>query len=560
MNRILSGALAVLGIVAALLVAASAQNSVPNGSYYDLNAVGRGVQIIGLQNVSQCNIASLGPFVATITVTTSTNAAWSNPKTVATITSGGNTLIPLGNIGVYGMRIQTTSYTSGDPFVNPGCTGGSLVSEAHNFAAGGGTGSIDSVNSGNSIIVNNTDPANPIVNLAPTPQASTLTLSPGAALLQALLLGGTGGGGSINTGDGTNSSIQIQGNGKWVRICDTSGTCELTVRNTGAVASALFVAVAPSATPLWQVDSSGNQTNYGLFNLPSLSDGLLNVASGVVGSTTSPTLSGLAIPSIASAPCVGTDSGGHLVSAACPSPGPFNAGPCIGIVASPAPATISFTCASPTPEPSPIAGPGITVTGGSAPYTISAPSPTPGPCPTAGANMSISGSAMPNCSFASVTPTPAPTPSPAPTIPAFAATSPLSVTTIGGTVTYACSSCAPATLHVKLAIALGFAPGALNVGTVYPYQQVVAYTSGEITGLRVACATNDNGTSQFTVTDVTASTTIGSITMTNGSLTASSTLGSAYTLTTGHVLHLTNPVAGTATSCGVVAEGQQAAY
>lgn len=226
---------------------------------------------------------------------------------------------------------------------------------------------------------------------------------------------------------------------------------------------------------------------------------------------------GLVIPSLASAPCLGTNSSGKAVSAACPSPGPFNAGTCIGIVASPSPATINYTCATPTPEPSPIAGAGIAITGSSAPYTIAATGATPAP---------------------------------------LAATSPLVLATPGGVDTFSCPTCVTAN-RAKLAIALGFATGVVSGSTIYPFQQVVGYSSGEITELRAACSAGGTSTTTFEATDVTSSTNIGTVSLSSSQTSNSATLGSPYSLTAGHVLTMTVTVAGGHSNCSLIAEGQQ---
>lgn len=108
--------------------------------------------------------------------------------------------------------------------------------------------------------------------------------------------------------------------------------------------------------------------------------------------------------------------------------------------------------------------------------------------------------------------------------------------------------------HQTINIGMGFVSGTVATSSVYPYQQVATYTSGTITKLHAACGTADNGTTVFTFTDVTSSTTIGTIAMT-ASTTSSTTLGSAFSLTAGHVIHAAVTTAGTATNCGLTVEG-----
>ena len=104
---------------------------------------------------------------------------------------------------------------------------------------------------------------------------------------------------------------------------------------------------------------------------------------------------------------------------------------------------------------------------------------------------------------------------------------------------------------------MGFYGGTVNATIPYPYYQTPAYSSGKITTLRVACATADNGTTVFTVKDVTAAVTIGTLSMANAATTTTNTLGTPYSLITGNVLNTVVTTAGTATSCGVTAEGTQ---
>lgn len=108
--------------------------------------------------------------------------------------------------------------------------------------------------------------------------------------------------------------------------------------------------------------------------------------------------------------------------------------------------------------------------------------------------------------------------------------------------------------HQTINIGMGFVSGTVATSSVYPYQQVATYTSGTITKLHAACGTADNGTTVFTFTDVTSSTTIGTIAMT-AATTSSTTLGSVFSLTAGHVIHAAVTTAGTATNCGLTVEG-----
>lgn len=108
----------------------------------------------------------------------------------------------------------------------------------------------------------------------------------------------------------------------------------------------------------------------------------------------------------------------------------------------------------------------------------------------------------------------------------------------------------------EIFLPLGFYAGTVSTSNVYPYFQVPAYSSGVVKYLRAACGTADNGTTVFTVTDVTASTTIGTVAM-SAATTTTTTLGTPYALTTGHVITMTVTTAGTATNCGVIADGTQ---
>ena len=125
-------------------------------------------------------------------------------------------------------------------------------------------------------------------------------------------------------------------------------------------------------------------------------------------------------------------------------------------------------------------------------------------------------------------------------------------TTTGGLFQGTGSQCAS---KGTLFLPFGFYGGVVNTTIPYPYFQAPGYTAGTITVLRAACATADNGTTVFTFKDVTSSTTIGTISMANAATTATATLGSPFSLTTGHVLNAVVTTAGTATSCGLTAEG-----
>lgn len=114
------------------------------------------------------------------------------------------------------------------------------------------------------------------------------------------------------------------------------------------------------------------------------------------------------------------------------------------------------------------------------------------------------------------------------------------------------------TLRTVLSVGLGFAAGVVATSTVYPYQQVANYTNGTLTELRVACATTDSGQTIFSLSK--NGTQIATIQMTNGSATATSTTGFPVSIASGDVLHLANTQAGTATSCGVTADGTQQAF
>lgn len=463
---------ALLAIAAALSVGTGAWPSsigYPGSTtlVYDLNGVGKGSTVNTSAGLGQCNVTVQGVFVATMHISTSANADFSSPILIATVSAPGTTAVPIraAPIKTFAVRIQTTAYTSGHPLANIDCGGGQLVNEGQHIT-GNGAGGVTSVTagaSGNLVISPTTGDV--IVETALDPTLTNIELT-----------------------DLSSGTVCYDTGKSFHNDCDTYDATFKGV-TTGVDGLTVGASDDAAASVLW-----GALTLHGALHLGSLSDGILTVASGVVGSTNTPTVTSLTISSLANAPCIGGDGSGVLTAAACPSPGPFLAGRCIGITGTPAP-TLAYTCASPTPEPSPIAGSAnVHVTGTTAPYTISVDTP------------------------------------------------------------------APPTLHAKLAIAVGFMTGALSTSTIYPYQPIVGYTSGQITGIRIGCATNDNGNSSFTLTDITASATIGSITMTNGSAVASTTLGSPYALTAGHVVHLTNTVAGTATSCGIIAEGQQAAF
>ncbi len=103
---------------------------------------------------------------------------------------------------------------------------------------------------------------------------------------------------------------------------------------------------------------------------------------------------------------------------------------------------------------------------------------------------------------------------------------------------------------------MGFAQGAVATSDVFPTQPVVAYTNGQITCIRAACATVDNGTTVFTLTKDGSS--IGTLTLGTG--TVSTTTFSGVSIGAGDYLGLTITTAGTAQNCGVIAEGQQTLY
>ena len=113
------------------------------------------------------------------------------------------------------------------------------------------------------------------------------------------------------------------------------------------------------------------------------------------------------------------------------------------------------------------------------------------------------------------------------------------------------------TLSAELSVGLGFASGTVATGTVYPYQQVASYTNGKLTALRVACATADSGQTIFSLAK--NGTQVATLSMTT-SATATNVFGSPITIAAGDVLHLTVSVAGTATSCGVTADGTQQTF
>ena len=112
--------------------------------------------------------------------------------------------------------------------------------------------------------------------------------------------------------------------------------------------------------------------------------------------------------------------------------------------------------------------------------------------------------------------------------------------------------------HFMINIGLGFISGAVATSSTYPYQQLPGYTNGTITKLRVACSIGDN-TTTFKIQDVTSVTTIGTVTL-SGSATQTVVLGTPYALTAGHVLNASVTTAGTATNCGVTAEGQVSTF
>jgi hypothetical protein len=111
-----------------------------------------------------------------------------------------------------------------------------------------------------------------------------------------------------------------------------------------------------------------------------------------------------------------------------------------------------------------------------------------------------------------------------------------------------------------LNIGFGYISGTVTTANDYPSQQVAGYTNGKITKLRVSCKGADNGTTVFTYTDSTTSTTIGTIAMANAAKTGTTTLGTPFTLTAGDQLTASVTTAGTATGCGLTAEGQASTF
>lgn len=126
--------------------------------------------------------------------------------------------------------------------------------------------------------------------------------------------------------------------------------------------------------------------------------------------------------------------------------------------------------------------------------------------------------------------------------------------TTNGKIVNATSGAACATKQV-INVGFGFVSGTVSTSNVYPYQQIGAYTGGTLINLRAACGTTDNGTTVFTFTDVTSSSTIGTIALANGASTGTTTLGTPFALTAGHVVRAAVTTAGTATNCGLTADG-----
>lgn len=129
----------------------------------------------------------------------------------------------------------------------------------------------------------------------------------------------------------------------------------------------------------------------------------------------------------------------------------------------------------------------------------------------------------------------------------------------GGNVSCINNCTNPGTIpHAKISIGLGFISGALSTSTQYPVQPVPSYTNGQITGMRAAASTADNGTTVFTLYK--NGTSIGTLSFTNGATTASTTFGSPVAVNAGDILTLSCTTAGTATNVGVIAEGQQDSF
>lgn len=114
--------------------------------------------------------------------------------------------------------------------------------------------------------------------------------------------------------------------------------------------------------------------------------------------------------------------------------------------------------------------------------------------------------------------------------------------------------------HFLINLGFGYVSGTVNTANDYPSEQVPGYTAGTLTKLRASCKGADNGTTVFTFTDSTTSTTIGTIAMANTAKTGTTTLGTPFTLTAGDQLTASVTTAGTATGCGLTAEGQASTF
>jgi hypothetical protein len=255
-----------------------------------------------------------------------------------------------------------------------------------------------------------------------------------------------------------------------------------------------------------------------------------------VGFTNGPSFTTLTLPGITNAGLLGTTASGQVESVAFPTPGPLTGGNCWQITTTtPGPVYQgNYTCATPYPTPSVNAtatacGTAVSASG----LTVSVPvCPSPYPTPTAFATATSCGAPVAASGLTISVPV-CPSPYPTPTTPV---------------------------LRAKLAIALGANPGVQQTSFTFPVQQIVGYTAGEITELRVACATTGTSSTTFSATDVTSTTTIGTITLTSSSLTNTVTLGSPYALTAGHVLTMSVTAAGGHGNCSLIAEGQQQAF
>lgn len=107
-------------------------------------------------------------------------------------------------------------------------------------------------------------------------------------------------------------------------------------------------------------------------------------------------------------------------------------------------------------------------------------------------------------------------------------------------------------------VGLGFVSGTVSTSSVFPYQQIPGYTNGQINKIRVACGTADSST-VFTLSDVTTATTIGTVALT-GSTTQTTTLTTPFSLIPGDIVNVAVTTAGTASNCGITAEGQASTF